>query len=358
MRNGGVTLIAGLLLASASSAQDAADEAEQTTYIPATFIEGDELVYPPVAESQELEGWVQVSFVISEDGDVLEPMIEDSSGRIDFEEESLRVIRSRKYKPATLNGRPVEQAERRALFVFAFEEGPSTVRRAFAESRDQILDLMRLGELEQAGERLADLRYETRANLTEDASFWWLNVAYLDATGDADPEDMRESLIRALGPVGTSEALSSDAVVLAYERLYALLVQQRDFSAAVDAFERLQASEVARQSEVYEQAVANMEQHYHSLLALIDGPNTLVTSARVGANAYWVHDMLRRSFSLGEIQGDLELIDIRCDRGTSRQTSVSDASTWSIPQSWGDCAVYIKGAEGATFNFYELPQEG
>jgi TonB family protein len=354
MRGLAPVLIAFALVAFGARAQEGA----QSTYLPATFLEGSELVYPPAAEEKGFEGWVEVSFIISADGGVIEPIIEDSSGGAEFEQEALRVIRSRKFEPATLNGKPVEQAERRTLFVFAVEEGPSTVRPEFAKARDDVLDLIRIGEVDQAGERLTALRAEPRANLAEDASFWWVNYAYLEASGNGDPNAMRESLERALGPVGASEPMSPDAVVVGYERLYALLVQQRDVSAAIDTFERLEASEVARQSSVYEQAVGNMRQHYESLVGLIDGPNMLVTPARVGGNSYWTHDLLRRAFGIGEIQGDLELVDIRCDRGTSRHTSISDENTWNIPASWGDCVVYIKGAEGATFNFYELPKEG
>jgi TonB family protein len=52
---------------------------------------------------------VRVSFVISEEGKVIEPMIEDSSHR-DFDSSTLNAIEKWRYKPATLGGKPVEQS--------------------------------------------------------------------------------------------------------------------------------------------------------------------------------------------------------------------------------------------------------
>ena len=51
----------------------------------------------------------------------------------------------------------------------------------------------------------------------------------------------------------------------------------------------------------------------------------------------------------------LDVIDIRCSRATRRYLSVPIDTVWSIPESWGDCGVYMKGEPGTTFSFREHP---
>src|SRR5262245_46601841 len=65
--------------------------------------------YPQAALSKGREGWAKASFVISSEGKVIEAMIEESSHH-DFDAPTLRAVESWHYKPAMLDGTPVEQS--------------------------------------------------------------------------------------------------------------------------------------------------------------------------------------------------------------------------------------------------------
>ncbi len=95
---------------------------------PSTYVEPKSLVrvnpeYPASALSSGREGWVMLSFVISPTGDVVEPMIEQSSGGEPFERAALAAIARWKYAPATQDGVPVEQAMTKTIIRFQLETG-------------------------------------------------------------------------------------------------------------------------------------------------------------------------------------------------------------------------------------------
>jgi hypothetical protein len=149
--------------------------------------------------------------------------------------------------------------------------------------------------------------------------------------------------------------LPSDLFIAAVERLFILHAESGDFSAAIKSFERLRDASDTR-AEGYPAAIARMEPIYKNMFEIVEGPRTLGINARVGEHGYWVHNLLRRSFAFDRIQGQLEVLDLRCARGNKRYSPVVDGNVWTIPQSWGECGVYVKGAEGTTFVFLEYPK--
>ena len=77
---------------------------EGETFVPITPLDRRNPNYPTRAAQHGNEGWVMLSFVVSETGEVEEPMIEDSSGVEAFEGAALEAISSWRYTPATVNG--------------------------------------------------------------------------------------------------------------------------------------------------------------------------------------------------------------------------------------------------------------
>ncbi len=133
-----------------------------------------------------------------------------------------------------------------------------------------------------------------------------------------------------------------------------LSVRGNDFADAISVLERLRASKSAKRSKLYKDVVAALDPSYQQIMSAIAGPAVLRENARIGEHSYWVHRLLRRSFSFGDVKdGKLEIVDLRCTRANRRLVSVPEGAVLKIPDTWGDCSVYIKGDEGATFAFEE-----
>ena len=335
-----------------AGAQEAATPAAHTL-IPVTPIERQNPRYPGSALANNQEGWVMVSFVISAEGKVQEAMIEDSSGVESLERAALEAVSRWRYNPATENGRPVEQAMVSTRLTFQLEGVEKGASPAFLSKYRQISRLLNEGKVAEAQPLVEELEFQGRHNLYEDAWFWWGKYVYLERSGSQDDEEKRTALQRAVGY--QEEYLTPDQFVAAAERLVVLYARTLDFSSAISMFERLRDSPTARRADDHEKVVAALTPAYEQMRGIVAGDQALVMEGKVREHDYWVHNLLRRSFELGDVNGRLDALDIRCKSGTRRYNTIPADAVWTVPSSWGDCGVYVKGEPGTTFKFYEYP---
>jgi len=359
------SLLSFLAVGVAANAQDFGAP-EVSNYVQARSLTRVNPAYPEIALASGREGWVALSFVITPTGDVTEAMVEQSSGGEPFERAALRAVEQWKYEPATQDGVPVEQAMVKTIIRFQLGTGAGErVERAsaaFVRNYQQLVRLVDGQDFEGAAVLLAAMEADQRMNRYETAWLWWAKYVYLSRASSSDLAQMRRALERA---VGSEEDmyLSTDQFVAASERLVVLHAQALDVAAAIATFERLreivakfvQENASARAS-TYTQSVASLQPGYQAMLDLVKSDQLMAMNGSVGEFDYWVHDLLRRSFSLADIKGRLDALDIRCERGRRRYDSVPVDTVWRIPEEWGTCGVYLKGEPGTTFAFREHPR--
>ena len=323
------------------------------TFIPVTPIERLNPNYPGSAMMNGQEGWVVVSFVVSAVGDVQEAMIEDSSGIESLERAALEAVSRWRYAPATENGQPVEQAMVSTRLTFQLEGAAKGASSAFLSKYRQVSRLLNEGKVAEAEPLLADLEFKGRRNLYEDAWLWWAKYVYLEKSGSQDDEEKQKVLQRAIGY--QEEYLTPDQFVAAAQRLVVLYARTLDLSSAIRTFERLRDSRTARRSDDHERAMTALTPAYERMREIVAGEQALVMDGKVREHDYWVHNLLRPSFEISDVNGRLDVLDIRCKSGTRRYNTLPTDAVWTVPPSWGDCGVYVKGEPGTTFKFHEYP---
>jgi TonB family protein len=361
----------------AAAAQEVAQEATQpqaSADVEVTPVFRENPDYPSGPLAQGKEGWVELSFVISETGDVIEPMIEQSSGGEPFERAALRAVQHWKYLPATEDGVPVERAVKTTIrFQLVGGGGRGGQVRgdyverasaAFVKNYQQLVRLVDGQNFEGAAALLATMEAEQRLNRYETAFLWWAKYVYLSRVSSPDLAQMRRALERAVGS-DEDMYLSMDQFVAAAERLVVLHAQGSDIAAAMATFERLRdtvaefakerATRGLREVPSYTQSVAALQPGYEAMQELVKSDRLMAMNGVVGEFEYWVHDLLRRSFSFADINGQIDALDIRCERGRRRYDSVPVGTVWRIPEEWGICGVYLKGEPGTSFAFREYP---
>ena len=210
-----------------------------------------------------------------------------------------------------------------------------------------------------AGAELDTLDAGERRNLYEDAWLWLLKSAYLDAMEPPDAPALVLALQRAIGGTdskGNTEIyLEPELFVAATRRLYGLHLERGELGAAVETFERLRDTEEVRSADNYEAALGTMRQTYDRILAAAATEQLIVVKAEIDEYHYWLGKLLRRSFGLASVVGRVDTVDIRCEKGTTRVGFSTEDQLWTIPQSWGDCRLYVKGEPGTTFSLREYP---
>ena len=84
---------------------------------------------------------------------------------------------------------------------------------------------------------------------------------------------------------------------------------------------------------------------------------TLTTPCdRDAGEALWNYVPARRGFSFASVDGNVERFEARCDNHRI-SAKVEPDKTWSLPDSWGRCQVFVFGDDGASFEFVELPPD-
>lgn len=63
-------------------------------------------IYPSRAQSRGIEGWVLLSFTVTEAGSVIEPRVIDADPRGMFDRAAMKAVERFKYKPRVVNGQP------------------------------------------------------------------------------------------------------------------------------------------------------------------------------------------------------------------------------------------------------------
>jgi len=309
----------------------------------------------PLYPRQELgdgqQGWVQLSYVITAGGDIVDPVVENSSGSEAFEKAALRTVDHWSYEPATWDGVPVQQCETKVIITFAMEGAGTGVTKNFQKRYKKISKATDEGKLAEAQVMIDDMLDDLKLSLSETAWLWALRARIAGLVGDKDAQLV--ALRRATENNGrwVDEKLYPN--LLLAETV--LEIESGNFSEALGSHEKL--VEAKNDLPLLEQ----LNPYVNTVRELVASKNVLSVPARIGQEidctdcaTNWNYEPLRRRVSIAEVKGALRDIEFRC----SWQRVVDKAlegRTWELPEDWGDCSIIVFGETGTTFNLLELP---
>ena len=304
--------------------------------------------YPAMERSRGHQGWVELNFVVTEDGEVVDPVVEASSGSRAFEHEAIKTVKRWRYEPATKNGKPVPQSKTAVRISFAMDGAQDRVSRVFYSVYRKVDKAIDEGNIDLASTELARLFASQGLTLGELSWLWTLQARIAGVRGDTDLQLL--AVQRALA-VSEEWIPSSLRMNLLTTRVY-LETRKGNYAEAMDAYMALKAMDGADTSEL--DSVAK------EIEALVESDQLLLISAEIGSarcvtcESSWRYKPLRRAIEITDIDGELGTLEFRCDWqrfvGTAR-----DGVAWQIPASWGDCSVVVHGKTGSTFTLVELP---
>ena len=308
---------------------------------------------PPTYPSSELrngqQGWVELSYVVTEDGSVVEPVVEASSGSRAFERAAINTVKRWQYEPALLDGEPVQQCKTKVRISFAIDGTETHVSRKFHRSYRKISEAIDRAEIESAARQLDEAFEAKGLTLGELSWLWALKARVAGLRGDKDGQLVAVRRAAAapgnLIPDNLRSGLLTTQVVLE--------LQANNLAAALDAWLKLKAMDAADTS--------RLDPIIEDIQVLVGSDQLLVSAAQIGGDgncetcsSQWRYRPMRRALEITEIDGTLGNLELRCEW----QRYVDEARenvAWKIPASWGDCTVVVHGEPGATFKLVELP---
>ena len=309
---------------------------------------------PPLYPRSELQtgdqGWVRLSFVVTEDGEVVDPVVADSSGSRAFERAAMRSVREWTYEPATWDGEAVQQCQNDVMITFRIEDARAGVTRRFYRRYREAIEALDVGDVAEAERQIAALS-ELPMSTYERARHSLLKARVAEAYGDTDAQLSHLRRVVASNGAWIDEELYPQLLYV----VVVLEIQTARHSAALRTWERLAEVDASPLD------LAPLAAAIENINAFVAGPEIMSTQATLNSDddcedcsGDWLYYPLRRRIAFAEIDGAIENLEIRCD-WRRIVDDVDDSKTWQIPESWGDCRIIVSGEPGTSFKLIELP---
>ena len=318
------------------------------TITPAKPIERVPAKFPTKAARNGNEGWVQLSFVVDENGAVVDPVIEDSSGIRGFEKASLRAIRQWQYSPAIRNGEKIEQCRNSVQMDFILDRGSKGGRRQFVKEYNNADQALRADNIVLAEQLITQMGEGKIWNSYEDAWFWMLKSEIEKAQGHDSSQ--LSSLKRAVFSNKSNEHVGDQYYLYLLHQKFILEIKTSLFSDALQTFAQI------RQRPDSEKKVKVLEKYAIQARQILKSEDFIVIKGEIGNNGDWWHSLSRKRFFFSDIIGTLDTVELRCANKREKYT-VAEETEWKIPKSWGRCKIMVVGDTQANFNLVEIRQD-
>ncbi|QDP01212.1 energy transducer TonB [Thalassotalea sp. PS06] len=298
--------------------------------------------YPKSAARNGKEGWVEFSLTVEPDGSVSNLIPVAHSGNRAFITASEKALSQWKYQPATENGEPIQSCMHNVRLDFRM--GSNGVRSSFKRFYNKASKVLVSGDIEaikEIGEKIDN--YETKL-YDEESYIKLLQLNYAAAIKD---QDLYEQRLEDTKLYALKNSMPKSWTVIG-ERKMDLFIKQHKLADALNVLQQIKHDD---NSHLSSDAVSQLTD---KIIGYRDSDMHLIVPGEVNEYKLWQHTLTRDKFSVAEINGNLESIDIRCDNKRNVYT-VNETTMWKIPSSWKNCQVYISGDKNTTFDLVEYP---
>jgi TonB family protein len=298
--------------------------------------------YPRTAAATGKEGWVRLSYIIGEDGKVANAIVEDSSGIKGFENSALTAISQWEFSPATENGEPIEQCRNNVQFDFILDGDQKGASKRFLKKYKQIANHIDENKLQEAEPLLKELQDSPKWNMYEVTCFWYLQAMYYAKSNL--PKKQIEALVRIVG--NGEKYLPNDYYLRVLREVFVLDINLQRLSYALEIFERIEKVDTDGK------LVSELQPYKDKIEKYLQSDSPILVAAEVEERGLWNHRLNRNQFSFAEVEGLVGQFDVRCDNKRST-FKVATGYTWNVPESWGQCTLFVYGEQGAHFTLLE-----
>lgn len=301
--------------------------------------------YPIKAARENRSGWTKFSFIIEKDGSVSNILELDSSGSEDFSKAAVKALKKWQYQPAMENGQPIQQCINTVQLDFKMAQNKSGgVRRRFKKTYNSAMEALNEKKFEKVEALITKLASYKYRHATENNFLHLISSEYYEALGD------KQKQLTSLNKVRFSydNVISDRHMLSVLNKQFLLSVHLNKFHSAYNAYERIKKLDITKPNmENYDKVIAQIDE-------FIGGDQDIVVVADIDDKDFWRYPLIRNEFSLIDISGSLNKLDVRCANKRHVYT-VEENNTWSIPQSWKNCSVLVYGDDNTRFKLVEHP---
>lgn len=308
--------------------------------------------YPGIELRRQRQGWVDLSYVVTTEGTVIDPIVIDSSGSTAFERQAMRAVEKFVYEPATINGEPVQQCETRVRITFALDDPVDGVSRRFYGRYRKIEKALDANDLEKAEQLIDETFDSSKLTMAENAWLWTASARLYGRKGDKDGQ-----LMAVKRATTRREWVNENLYPNLLTLKTSLLLEKALYAEAIASYAALEETGISNDH------TAALERSIRIIEDAVNTDQILSVSAGIEANdecidcpTSWRYKPLRRQFRIANVDGNLNTIEFRCPwQRFVDGIEDTDEQTWEMPQEWGSCSIFVFGEPGSTFEFHEVP---
>jgi TonB family protein len=316
-----------------------------TAFTPATPLKRIDPKYPVSAARKGAEGWVEISFVVDENGKVIDPIIEDAGGHRAFKKAAMNAVKRWQYKPAKKDGKPTQMCNQKVMLDFTI--GNQGATRKFVKKYKVADELVKNRDIAGAEDAINALHAMENLNRYENAWLWNIDAIYAGQIKD----DVRQlnSIQRLVASSRTHEdnIFGDSHMGAMYQRLAILEVMKARYADAIDTIETIKS---LTNGEELLAGLANVSSHIEKIS---ESDQNIAVNITLEDGSYYFHKLLRNKFAFANINGELNKVEVWCDSKREIFT-VAEEHIWIVPESWGQCRVLVKGEKNTKFDLIEV----
>ena len=302
--------------------------------------------YPVDAARNGREGWARFSFIIEKDGSVSNVITQETSGSKDITLAAKKAIMKWQYQPAIENGEPIQQCANSVQLSFKMHKqknGTNGATKRFRSLYNKTKSALAEKDYTEVKQLLVKFEKIKYMHLSENNFLQLLSAQY--ASDIDDPALQLSHLNKVLF---SSDPENNQQLVSLLKQKFILQIKLNQLKAAYSTFKYLK--KIAG-DETY---LADYQVLIERMDEFVKSEKALVVSGDIRSNDYWRYALVRNEFTLSNITGKLTKMDIRC-ANKRHVYSIESNNTWTIPDTWQQCNVYIFGENNTTFNLVEHP---
>jgi hypothetical protein len=294
---------------------------------------------PTDALNMPTEGWIKFRYTVRADGTLADIRALDAMPPQLPTQPVLEAAKQWKFKPAQNGGKPIDWYNNESIIAFDNESVPLEASPTFSAAYvavDELLRAQKYTEAQTASERLlgtASRLYEIGLAQAQSA---FVRVRLSDLHG------AYEAIQRATDP--RIVTMQDSQLAEALRIRFGIEVQLGRVTEALETF--------ARREALGAPADENLSARAATIEEALKTDAAIAVKGRVG-QAAWAHIPTRRTFTIADVEGEINEIQAECDRRKQVIPFQADVD-WTLPPGWGSCTLFVAARNNTTFSLYEF----
>jgi TonB family protein len=299
---------------------------------------------PPPPENRfgiPMEGWVVLRYTILPDGRTANVRVVDRMPPTIVERAAVSAVEAWTFEPATIDGAAIEWRNNESVVVFDLPMVPLEPSAFFIPAYLEADEFLKSGEHDKALKRNEGVLATQTSRLGEVGLVQVQKAAIHIALGDLHAA--YAAILLATDP--RVPALSPTDLKSALQYRNALELELGDAAGALATFARRNEIEPVPANDPMAAQAAAIEQ-------ALGGEAPIAIKAKI-LDKSWTHVPTRRTFAISDVTGQIETIQVECDRRGAELEFAADTE-WTLPETWGACTLMVEGDRDTEFVLYEF----